>query len=54
MDKSQPLTDVDVVPSFRPVDDAHFSPLDNLAILQPVTKQIVLNFAFCIYNGQPR
>jgi iron transport multicopper oxidase len=43
------------VETWQPADDSHFEPLDGRAVYGPVTRSIVLDFAFCRdVNNLPR
>ena len=55
MDQSQPLTKLDVVDKWQPVDDSHFKPYDNGDAFSSYDKLIQLDFKFCLdQNGYPR
>lgn len=55
MEPSQPLTKLDVVPKWDPVDDSHFKPYDGAAMYPSYDKLIQLDFKFCFdQNGYPR
>ncbi|KAG7284906.1 hypothetical protein NEMBOFW57_009521 [Staphylotrichum longicolle] len=55
MDSSQPLTKLDVVDKWQPVDDAHFKPYNKAPAYPSYDKLIHLDFEFCFdHNGYPR
>ncbi|KAL1839341.1 hypothetical protein VTJ49DRAFT_1637 [Mycothermus thermophilus] len=55
MDKSQPLSDQDVVDLWQPRDEVDFEPYDDEGILDPYDQMIMLNFTFCFdENDYPR
>ena len=53
-DPNGPFTELSVA-SWTPVEDSQFSPFDDMAVLEPVSQRVVLNFAFCRdVNNLPR